>query len=53
MLTTHLPFTLSPVSLPAPRSAPGLGEHNAEVLRQWLSLSGEQFYEIENQKAFT
>ena len=53
MLTTRLPFTLSPVSLPAPRSAPGLGEHNAEVLRQWLNLSGEQFDEIENQKAFT
>lgn len=53
MLTTRLPFTLSPVSLPAPRSAPSLGEHNAEVLRQWLNLSGEQLSEIEDQKAFT
>ena len=53
MLTTRLPFTLSPVSLPEPRSAPGLGEHNAEVLQQWLNLSVEQFDEIENQKAFT
>ena len=53
MLTTRLPFTLSPVSLPAPRSAPSLGEHNEEVLRQWLNLSGEQFNEIETQKAFT
>jgi crotonobetainyl-CoA:carnitine CoA-transferase CaiB-like acyl-CoA transferase len=53
MLTTRLPFTLSQVSLPAPRSAPTLGEHNAEVLRQWLNLSGEQLSEIEDQKAFT
>ena len=53
MLTTRLPFTLSPVSLPAPRSAPSLGEHNAEVLRQWLNLSGEQLDELETQQAFT
>jgi benzylsuccinate CoA-transferase BbsF subunit len=53
MLTTRLPFTLSPVSLPAPRSSPSLGEHNEEVLRQWLNLSGEQLSEIEDQKAFT
>ena len=53
MLTTRLPFTLSPVSLPGPRSAPSLGEHTADVLRQWLNLSGEQFDEIERQQAFT
>jgi benzylsuccinate CoA-transferase BbsF subunit len=53
MLTTRLPFTLSPVSLPGPRSAPSLGEHNADVLRQWLNLSGEQFDEIKRRQAFT
>jgi crotonobetainyl-CoA:carnitine CoA-transferase CaiB-like acyl-CoA transferase len=52
MLTTRLPFTLSPVTLPAPRSAPSLGEHNTDVLRQRLNLSAEQFDEIANQ-AFT
>ena len=53
MLTTRLPFTLSPVSLPAPRNAPSLGEHNADVLRQWLNLSEEEFADIVGQKAFT
>ena len=53
MLTTRLPFSLSPVSLPGPRSAPSLGEHTADVLRQWLNLSGEQFDEIERRQAFT
>jgi len=53
MLTTRLPFTLSPVSLPGPRSAPSLGEHNADVLRQWLNLSLEQFDEIKRRQAFT
>jgi benzylsuccinate CoA-transferase BbsF subunit len=53
MLTTRLPFTLAPVSLPGPRDAPTLGEHNADVLRHWLNLSGEQFDELERQQAFT
>lgn len=53
MLTTRLPFTLAPVSLPEPRSAPSLGEHNRDILRQWLNLSGEQFDEFERQQAFT
>jgi crotonobetainyl-CoA:carnitine CoA-transferase CaiB-like acyl-CoA transferase len=53
MLTTRLPFTLSPVSLPGPRDAPSLGEHNADVLRQWLNLCGEQFEELERRQAFT
>ena len=53
MLTTRLPFTLSSVSLPAARSAPSLGEHNGDVLRQWLNLSSEQFDELERQQAFT
>ena len=53
MLTTRLPFTLAPVSLPGPRSAPSLGEHNRDILRQWLNLSGEQFEELERQQAFT
>jgi benzylsuccinate CoA-transferase BbsF subunit len=53
MLTTRLPFTLSPVSLPRPRNAPTLGEHNADVLRHWLNLSAEQFDELERQQIFT
>jgi len=39
MRTTRLPFALSNVDLPPPRSAPSLGEHSAEVLREWLNLS--------------
>jgi benzylsuccinate CoA-transferase BbsF subunit len=39
MLTTKLPFTLSSVDLPAPASAPSLGEHSAEVLRAWINYS--------------
>ena len=53
MLTTRLPFTLSAVSLPGPRSAPSPGEHNRDILRQWLDLSGEQFEELERRQAFT
>jgi benzylsuccinate CoA-transferase BbsF subunit len=53
MLTTRLPFTLSPISLPPPRSAPALGEHTLEVLRQWLDLSDEDLRDFETQKAFT
>jgi crotonobetainyl-CoA:carnitine CoA-transferase CaiB-like acyl-CoA transferase len=39
MRTTRLPFSLSNVDLPPPRSAPSLGQHSAEVLREWLNLS--------------
>ena len=46
MLTTKLPFTLSFVDLPAPRSAPSLGEHSHEVLREWLNCSGAEIEEL-------
>jgi 2-methylfumaryl-CoA isomerase len=39
MRTTGLPFSLSGVDLPSPRSAPSLGEQSAEILRDWLHLS--------------
>jgi benzylsuccinate CoA-transferase BbsF subunit len=39
MRTTRLPFSLSGVDLPSPRSAPSLGEQSAEILRDWLNLS--------------
>lgn len=39
MRATALPFSLSSVDLPAPFSAPSLGEHSAEVLREWLDCS--------------
>jgi benzylsuccinate CoA-transferase BbsF subunit len=51
MRTTRLPFTLSPVSLPEPRSAPGLGQHNTEVLQDWVKLSGEQLNILASQNA--
>ena len=50
MLTTRLPFSLSSVSLPPPSSAPGLGEHTAEVLREWLNLSEEEIAAIKERK---
>ena len=51
MLTTRLPFSLSSDSLPPPSSAPGLGGHTAEVLREWLNLSQEAIAAIKEQKA--
>jgi len=46
MLTTKLPFSLSFVDLPEPRSAPSLGEHSAEVLRAWLSCFDTEINEL-------
>jgi benzylsuccinate CoA-transferase BbsF subunit len=39
MRTTGLPLSISGVDLPAPRSAPSLGEQSVEILRDWLQLS--------------
>lgn len=47
MLTTKLPFTLSFVDLPAPRSAPSLGEHSAAVLRDWLEAPAAEIHQLE------
>jgi crotonobetainyl-CoA:carnitine CoA-transferase CaiB-like acyl-CoA transferase len=46
MLTTKLPFSLSFVDLPAPCSAPSLGEHSSEVLRAWLSCTDAEIDEL-------
>jgi benzylsuccinate CoA-transferase BbsF subunit len=51
MLTTTLPFTLSSVALPVARSAPSLGEHNAEVLRGWLNISDEEILALKGEEA--
>ena len=51
MRTTKLPFSLSFVELPSPRSAPGLGEHSAEVLREWLNYSDEKIDELRRLEA--
>jgi crotonobetainyl-CoA:carnitine CoA-transferase CaiB-like acyl-CoA transferase len=51
MLTTGLPFSLSSGSLPAPRTAPGLGEHTTEVLGEWLKLSDQEITAIRDQGA--
>jgi benzylsuccinate CoA-transferase BbsF subunit len=52
MLTTRLPFSLSSDSLPLPSSAPSLGEHTTEVLREWLNLSSDEIAAIKEQEAF-
>ena len=49
MLTTTLPFSLSLVELPAPQSAPSLGEHSVDVLRAWLNCSATEIEEIQQQ----
>jgi benzylsuccinate CoA-transferase BbsF subunit len=51
MLTTALPFSLSSVDLPAPSSAPSLGEHSVEVLREWLNFSEAEIDEIKRYEA--
>ena len=53
MLTTRLPFSLSSDSLPPPSSAPSLGEHTTEVLREWLSLSNGEIATLKEQQALT
>ncbi|HEY7557431.1 MAG TPA: CoA transferase [Candidatus Binatia bacterium] len=50
MLTTGLPFSLSLVDLPAPHSAPSLGEHSVDVLRTWLHCSATEIEEIQQQE---
>jgi crotonobetainyl-CoA:carnitine CoA-transferase CaiB-like acyl-CoA transferase len=50
MLTTRLPFSLSLVDLPEARSAPRLGEHSAEVLRNWLNCSETEIAEMQRQE---
>jgi crotonobetainyl-CoA:carnitine CoA-transferase CaiB-like acyl-CoA transferase len=53
MLTTRLPFSLSSCSLPTPRTAPSLGEHTKEILRDWLKLDDHELKAIEDQGALT
>jgi benzylsuccinate CoA-transferase BbsF subunit len=48
--TTRLPFTLSFVDLPAPRSAPSLGEHSREILCEWLKCSEAEIAELERRE---
>ena len=50
MSTTRLPFTLSYVDLPAPRSAPSLGEHSLEILREWLNISAAEITELQRRE---
>lgn len=53
MRTTRLPFSLSSDSLPPPNSAPFLGEHTAEVLREWLNLSNGEIATLKEQQTLT
>lgn len=49
MLTTGLPFSYSAGSMPEPRSAPSLGAHTDEILRQWLKLTDQQIQTLHDQ----
>lgn len=51
MLTTALPFRYSSGALPEPRTAPSLGEHSDEVLRDWLRLSDDEIRSLHAQGA--
>ena len=51
MRTTRLPFSLSSVDLPSPQSAPSLGEHSAEVLREWLHYSNAEIEDLRKREA--
>ena len=50
MLTTTLPFSLSFVDLPTPKSAPGLGDHSVDVLRTWLNCTATEIEELQQQE---
>jgi crotonobetainyl-CoA:carnitine CoA-transferase CaiB-like acyl-CoA transferase len=52
MLTTRLPFTLSFVDLPVPQSAPSLGEHSVNVLREWLNFSSAEIDGLQRAEVF-
>lgn len=51
MLTTGLPFSYSTGPLTEPRSAPSLGAHTEEILRQWLSLTDAEIAALHTQGA--
>ena len=51
MLTTALPIDFSGCSLPAANSAPELGQHTREVLRDWLQLSDGEMAAIDAEGA--
>ena len=51
MLTTALPIDFSESSLPAANSAPELGQHTREVLRDWLQLSDGEMAAIDAEGA--
>jgi crotonobetainyl-CoA:carnitine CoA-transferase CaiB-like acyl-CoA transferase len=51
MRTTALPFSLSFVDLPRPRSAPSLGEHSAEILREWIDCAESEIRSLEQGEA--
>ena len=51
MRTTALPFSLSFVDVPQPRSAPSLGEHSAEVLREWIDCTESEIRSLEQGEA--
>jgi crotonobetainyl-CoA:carnitine CoA-transferase CaiB-like acyl-CoA transferase len=49
MCMTWLPFSFSSGHWPAPTSAPSLGEHTREVLKQWLDLGDEEIQTLDAQ----
>ena len=50
-LVAGVPFTFSHHSLASLTAAPRLGEHNADILRQWIQLSDKEIRELESEGA--
>lgn len=53
MLTTALPFRFSNGPLPSPSSAPALGQHSEDVLRDWLDLGQVEIQSLNDQGALS
>jgi formyl-CoA transferase len=50
-LVAGVPFAFAKFSLASLKPAPLLGEHNRDVLRQWIGFSDEEITELQNQGA--
>jgi crotonobetainyl-CoA:carnitine CoA-transferase CaiB-like acyl-CoA transferase len=50
-LVAGVPFAFGQRPLASLKPAPLLGEHNRDILRQWIGISDEEITELESQGA--